>query len=199
MSTTTHDPLIESYVKQLRAKARTLPRATRDELMQQIEEHLREALPPGSSEADARNALEQLGEPEAIIAEEFDRLGIQRATAGKLEWAVVFLLPFGAFVLPIVGWVLGLILLWASRVWSTREKLIGTFLVPGGLSAVLYLALIGSGSTCSESGGSGGRTIEHCTSPAIPNWIGIPLLTAFVIVGIVTPIFLARRALASRG
>lgn len=198
MSTTTPDPLIESYVKQLRAKARTLPRAHRDELMQQIEEHLREALPPGTSEADARNALEQLGEPEAIIAEEFDRLGIQRATAGKLEWAVVFLLPFGAFLLPVAGWVLGLILLWASRVWSTREKLIGTFLVPGGLSAVLYLALIGSGSTCSESGGSGRPTIEHCTSPAIPNWIGIPLLTAFVIAGIVTPIFLARRALASR-
>jgi hypothetical protein len=51
-------------------------------------------------------------------------------------------------------------------------------LVPGGLSAVLYLALITSGSGCSSSGGSGRPTIEHCTSTALPNWIGIPLLIA---------------------
>lgn len=145
-----------------------------------------------------RNALEQLGEPDAIIAEEYDRLGIQPARAGKLEWAAIFLLAFGAFLLPIIGWVLGVILLWASHVWSAREKLIGTFLVPGGLSAVLVLALIGSGETCSGSGGPGSPTIQHCTGPAIPNAIGIPLLIAFVAAGIVTPIFLSRRALASR-
>ena len=198
MSATARDPLIESYVKQLRAKARMLPRASREELMQQIEEHLREALPPGSTEADVRNALEQLGEPDVIVADEVDRLGIRPARAGKLEWAVVFLLPFGGFLLPIIGWVLGVILLWASRVWSTREKLLGTLLVPGGLSAVLFLNLIGSGTTCTASGGSGRATIQHCTSPALPTSIGIPLLIAFVAAGIVTPIFLARRALASR-
>ena len=198
MSATARDPLIESYVKQLRAKARMLPRASREELMQQIEEHLREALPPGSTEADVRNALEQLGEPDVIVAEEVDRLGIRPARAGKLEWAVVFLLPFGGFLLPIIGWLLGVILLWASRVWSTREKLLGTLLVPGGLSAVLFLNLIESGTTCTASGGSGRATIQHCTSPALPTSIGIPLLIAFVAAGIVTPIFLARRALASR-
>lgn len=199
MSPTAPDPLIESYIKQLRVKGRLLPRAERDELMQQIEDHLREALPPGSGEAEARNALEQLGGPDEIIAEEFDRLGIVPATAGKLEWAVVFLLPFGSFVLPIVGWFLAVVLLWASRVWSTREKLIGTFLVPGGLSAVLFLALIGVSSTCSGGGGAGLPTVEHCTNTGLPNAIGIPLLVAFLIAGIVTPIFLARRALASRG
>jgi hypothetical protein len=109
-----------------------------------------------------------------------------------------FFCPFGGFLLPIIGWVLGVILLWASRVWSTREKLIGTLLVPGGLSAVLFLAVFGSGATCTGSGGAGRPTIEHCTGTAIPNAIGIPLLIAFVAAGIVTPIFLARRALASR-
>jgi HAAS domain-containing protein len=198
MSTTAPNPLIDSYIKQLRARARTLPRGQRDELMQQIQEHLREALPPGSTEVEVRNALDQLGEPDAIVAEQFDRLGIQPARAGKLEWAVIVLLPFGAFLIPILGWVLGVILLWASRVWSPREKLVGTLLVPGGLSAVLFLALIGSGSTCTESGGGGRPTIQHCTSPTVPNAIGIPLLIAFVVAGIATPIFLARRASASR-
>jgi hypothetical protein len=100
MSTTTPDPLIESYVRQLRARARTLPRANREELIQQIQEHLREALPPGSTEADARNALDQLGEPDTIIAEEYDRLGIRPASAGKLEWAVIFLLPLRRILAP---------------------------------------------------------------------------------------------------
>lgn len=198
MSTTVPDPLVETYIKRLRAESRTLPRAERDELLEQIQEHLREALSPGSSEADVRNALEHLGEPEAIVADEFDRLGFKPATAGKLEWAVIFLLPFGALVVPVLGWLLGIMLLWTSRVWRTREKLIGTLLVPGGLSAVLYLALITSGSECSSGGGSGRPTIEHCTSPTLPDWIGIPLLIAFVIAGIVTPIFLARIALARR-
>jgi hypothetical protein len=36
--------------------------------------------------------------------------------------------PLGALLLPIAGWVLGV---WASRVWNTREKLVGTLLVPG--------------------------------------------------------------------
>jgi uncharacterized membrane protein len=198
MSTTAPNPLIDSYIKQLRARARTLPRGRRDELMQQIQEHLRDALPPGSTEVEVRNALDQLGEPEAIVAEEFDRLGFQPARAGKLEWAVIVLLPFGAFLIPILGWVLGVILLWASSVWSPREKLIGTLLVPGGLSAVLFLALIGSSSTCTASGGGGRPTIQHCTSPTVPNAIGIPLLIAFVVAGIATPIFLARRASVSR-
>jgi uncharacterized membrane protein len=87
VSTTVRDPLVETYLKRLRAESRTLPRAERDELMQQIQEHLHEALSPGASEADVRNALEHLGEPEAIVAEEFDRLGFKPATAGKLEWA----------------------------------------------------------------------------------------------------------------
>lgn len=97
----------------------------------------------------------------------------------------------------ILGWVLGVILLWASRVWSTREKLIGTFLVPGGLSALLYLLVLGS-RTCTSSSGTGHATVEQCTSQPVPNLILIPLLIAFVIAGIATPIFLARRATATR-
>jgi uncharacterized membrane protein len=122
VSTTVRDPLVETYLKRLRAESRTLPRAERDELMQQIQEHLHEALSPGASEADVRNALEHLGEPEAIVAEEFDRLGFKPATAGKLEWAVIFLLPFGALVVPVLGWLLGVMLLWTSRVWKDPRE-----------------------------------------------------------------------------
>jgi hypothetical protein len=196
MTTATAHPLVSDYLKQLRATARSLPRTDRDELLQQIREHLDEALPPGASETDVRNALDRLGSPETIVAEQFDRLGIRPARAGKLEWITVCLLPLGSLVIPILGWVPGIILLWASRVWSTREKVIGTLLPPGGLSAILLL-VITSSSSCTESGGAGRATTEHCTG-GLSAVIALPLLVAFVFAGIATPIFLARRASASR-
>ena len=45
---------------------------------------------------------------------------------------MITLLLIGAF-LAVVGWVVGVVLLWRSRVWTLRDKLIGTLLWPGGL------------------------------------------------------------------
>lgn len=52
---------------------------------------------------------------------------------GRREWATVVLLP--------VVWVVGVVLLWRSRAWTTRDKLIGTLVVPGGLAYVIYVAV----------------------------------------------------------
>jgi hypothetical protein len=46
------------------------------------------------------------------------------------EWATVALLP--------LVWVVGVVLLWRSRAWTLRDKLIGTLVVPGGLAYVIY-------------------------------------------------------------
>jgi hypothetical protein len=40
-----------------------------------------------------------------------------------------------------VGWLAGLVLLWSSRAWTTRDKWIGTLVIPGGL-ATAFAALI---------------------------------------------------------
>ena len=193
MTTATRHPLVGGYLRRLHATVRTLPRARRDELVQQIEEHLDEAIPPGSSEAEVRNALDRLGTPETIVAEEFDRLGMQPAKAGRLEWFTVFLLPLGFVVIPILGWMLAIMLLWTSRVWNTREKLIGTLLPPGGLSALVLLFLTVS-STCTETEDAGGATVEqHCTG-GLSGAVTLPLLIVYVTAGIASPIFLARRA-----
>src|SRR3954469_19764241 len=52
---------------------------------------------------------------------------------GGREWATVVLLP--------VVWVVGVVLLWRSRAWTTRDKLIGTLVIPGGLAYVIYVAV----------------------------------------------------------
>jgi hypothetical protein len=54
------------------------------------------------------------------------------------ELALIFL-TVGSFV-PVVGWLVGVVLLWTSRRWTTGEKLAGTLLVPRGPGAVALVA-----------------------------------------------------------
>ena len=55
--------------------------------------------------------------------------------------AIVLLVVGGAFWG--FGWFAGVVLLWLSEVWTVRDKLIGTFVVPGGLSLPLLLLVFG--------------------------------------------------------
>ena len=55
-----------------------------------------------------------------------------------MEIAAILLLVPGALLLPIIGPVLGIVLVWMSAVWSTRVKIIVTVIV-----AVLILLPLG--------------------------------------------------------
>jgi len=85
------------------------------------------------TEAGVRTLLERLGDPAEIAAEARERFGVQRPPARPatpwLEVVAIVLL-----VIPFAGWVIGVVLVWLSRLWTTRDKLIGTL---GGLSWVL--------------------------------------------------------------
>ena len=50
------------------------------------------------------------------------------------------LLMLGLFFVGI-GWVVGVVALWRSRVWTVSEKLIGTLLWPGGLVTGLFFGI----------------------------------------------------------
>ena len=51
----------------------------------------------------------------------------------------VLMLMLGGFVLPVVGWLAGVVMLWTGRAWTVGEKWLGTLVwpavvgVPGGL------------------------------------------------------------------
>jgi hypothetical protein len=66
---------------------------------------------------------------------------MRRAPADGSEWSIITLLAIGAFFVGI-GWVVGAVLLWRSRVWSVADKLIGTLLWPGGLVTGLVFAVV---------------------------------------------------------
>jgi hypothetical protein len=79
---------------------------------------------PVESEAEIRNLLERLGDPADIAAESRERFGVRRRQAGIVEILALIGLLVGGVVLPIIGWFVGLIFLWVSAAWTTREKLL---------------------------------------------------------------------------
>ena len=69
------------------------------------------------------------------------------------------------------GWFVGVALLWMSDVWRVRDKLIGTFVLPGALALSVGL-LVGVGTSAGGSvcsGRQGGPTV--CTNTGgTPGW-----------------------------
>ncbi len=192
MTTTTMHPLAADYLDRLDHAARRLPRGERRELVEDISAHLAEATNAGMSDAEALTVLERLGDPEDIVDAQLPDEPYRADRRGAHEWAAIFLLLFGGFLF-FFGWVVGLILLWSSRAWNTRDKLIGTLIVPGGLATVLPLLLVTS-STQMCSSFNGGP--QHCTGgPSTTHQILSIALLAFLVLGpICTSVYLARRA-----
>ena len=178
------DPLIDGYLARLDAAAGDLPKAARQELVDDVRAHITEARTRETEETDAAilNILDRLGEPAAVVAEARERLGIrapQPYRPGLLEVFAVILVPF--------FWPIGVILLWMSPAWHWRDKLIGTLVPPGG-----YLGLGIFGLTAAHSGSgpcvivsdAAGNTIQNTCQQAGPSW-----LQAFIAVGLTIVIY----------
>lgn len=189
----TADKLVDDYLRRLNRELAGFPRGRRRELVEEISGHIAEARAglEQQGEADIRTLLDRIGEPEDIAAEARERSGARPRRSG---WDVValILLLIGGIVLPVIGWLVGVVLLWASEAWTAREKLIGTLVVPGGLALPLFLGLYGtSAEVCVEGPGQapvceGGRSTGSTVLVAV-------LMIALLLAPIVTTAFLARR------
>jgi uncharacterized membrane protein len=197
---------VKEYLHDLEAELRDLPRSRRQELLGEIHEHIDSALAdaPARDEAEVRNVLDRLGDPSDIAEEARQRFGVPKVKSGALEIAALILLLVGGIILPVIGWFIGVILLWSSRVWTTGEKLAGTLLFPGGLllPAALGLGAVGVRS-CSgviqnvDQLGTGAPvhvTVMSCQGPSALYKVGAAILMAvLVIVPIAVAVVLARR------
>jgi hypothetical protein len=204
MTNTIQHPLATDYLNQLRDAAKPLSKERREELVSEIEQHLADSLPPDPTEAQVRTTLDRLGDPHQIILAEGPSLASPTKRRGAHEWAAIFLLPFGGVVLPVIGWLIGVLMLWTSQAWTLRDKLIGTLLPPGGYMLAFYLLLFGTsesrggcstGPQLNASGEPTGHTVTHCTgstggtSPAL-----IALAILLLVLPLITSTYLARRA-----
>jgi hypothetical protein len=181
--TSNADRLVDDYLTRLDRALGDLPRQRRRELTEEIAGHIVEARAdlPVENEAEIRNLLERLGEPADIAAESRERFGVRRRQAGVVEILALIGLLVGGVILPIIGWFVGLIFLWVSAAWTTREKLLGTLVVPGGLAPGLLLLMFGVyGEACTRVLQDGSLVSETCTEGSellgLPGGIAIVLL-----------------------
>jgi hypothetical protein len=159
MSTMQTERLVDDYLRRLEAAAAHLQRSRRAELVAEIREHIEAALrqEDAANEVAVRNVLERLGAPEEIVAAAGPPPDRRRRRAGVLE--IVALL---ALLVPILGWIVGPVLFFASDVWSRRDKLVSfALLLTLVLGSLAWVSLV------SVEGGS------ESTPPGGPRPVGI--------------------------
>ncbi|MEO7982299.1 MAG: hypothetical protein ABI807_15570 [Sporichthyaceae bacterium] len=183
-------PEVREYLERLRAEGWHLPPDRLEEMVDDVRAHVREAVAAGVAAGDdagvaARNALERLGAPAEIVRAEAEQSGVPTgpepvpARPGAMvrygEPVAIFLLMFGAFLL-VVGWLVGVLLLWLSPSWRLREKALGTLVWPFGYLGVgLAAGLVTYTESCVSTGtAAGGADITTCTGgPPYPGWVGV--------------------------
>jgi uncharacterized membrane protein len=192
---------VGEYLRRLQRSMADLPAERRQEILAEIEEHIAEDLAerPAATDADVRNALERVGDPADIAAEARERFGIKPARRSWTDPAAIILLLVGGFT--IVGWFVGVVLLWISDAWNTRDKIIGTLIVPGGLAGALGVGLASSSVREASCG-----PVEIAVAPGpcatapstFGSVVGLILAVLVVIAPIATAIYLSRRLRQAR-
>ena len=115
--TSTPEQLVAEYLERLEHELADLPRARRHEILEEISQHIEEARAEvGDDELRVRSLLDRVGDPDDIAAEARDRFGVRPRRPGFLEVAALVLLLIGGLLLPVIGWFVGVALLWASAV-----------------------------------------------------------------------------------
>jgi hypothetical protein len=166
------EQLVEGYLGRLELALHDIPDEKRNEIVEEIRGHISEAREglTNESDADLMNLLDRLGDPADIAAAARDGQPGPRAPAtnrvGWLEALALILTPF--------IWPAGVVLLWLSSAWTTRQKLLGTLVPPGGYPGILLalsllqVALLQNVTVCSGYADANGRFIANSCSP--PQW-----------------------------
>jgi uncharacterized membrane protein len=199
--TETTDHMVDGYVKRLNRELGDLPRDRRREVVDEIREHIGEARAelPAETEAELRNILDRLGEPAEIAADARERFGVAGRRRSGLDIVALVMLLVGGVILPVVGWFVGLVLLWMSRAWNVRDKLIGTLVLPGGLVIPFGVIVLSSGTsacvTTQRPVGQGATLTQTCSGglSTSAEVLWIVLLVVLAVVPIATTIYLARQ------
>jgi hypothetical protein len=198
--------MVAAYLAELERQAQHLPADRCAELLTGIREHIDAAIASGEAQTpdQVKALLARLGAPADIVAAEHDDLRgpvfVHAAPGTGRELAAVLLLSVGGLVVPVVAWVVGVVLLWASPWWTRGDKLLGTLVWPGGLFAVFYAftAPLASCTSTETQTSIDAEVIytETCTGLILPAAAAIPLGLLLFLAPIVVAIVLYRRARA---
>jgi hypothetical protein len=186
----TTDDIVSDYLAELSQVTVGLDPAARAELLQEVGQHIRDALATGE---DVSEVLTRLGRPVEIAqAAGLPKRSFHTFARRAFELTAVFLVAAGAVVPPYIGWIVGVIMLWNGPRWTLRDRLIGTLVPPFGASGVLALwpFLSGLGSReCAQTG-----TDVTCRRVILPGWLEVAFVVVYVSVGLAVAGYLVYRA-----
>jgi hypothetical protein len=201
VSATSLDSITEEYLGRLDAASWRLPPARRNELVAEVRAHVGAAMVAGTGdEAALRTVLENLGAPEEIAREAVEQEGLPqqppaRASGGvnmREVWTLL-LLTFGGFFVGF-GWLVGVVLLWTSPRWRTRDKWLATLVWPFGYAGLFVV--LGMGAIFPSGTGSCTTTAntETCTNSGVslPGWAGAVVLLVIIVAPVLVVIRLLR-------
>lgn len=140
---------VADYIDRLRRASADLPDGPREELIDNISAHLAETSGDATTEAQVRSALDELGTPEEVAAAAREESGSRPVPTDSgptdsglfYDVAAVLVLLVGGFVVPVVGWLAGVVMLWAGPRWTGAQKVVGTLAWP--LAALVLGAVLG--------------------------------------------------------
>ena len=185
---------VRTYLEELTTVAEKRLGARRSaEQDDEIGEHIDAAIAAGPPDTQR---LDRLGSPREIVEAEVSEAPVpQQPRLRAQDVIAIFLLLGGGFIF-LIGWFIGAGLLWVSDRWTTRDKLIGTLLVPGGLASVFLVGgMVTTTTTTFETCSSGGGCTTVGGDPASP-WLGITLGILLLAAPVASAIYLAVRAKA---
>jgi uncharacterized membrane protein len=111
------------------------------------------------------------------------------------------LLEIAAVVLTPLLWPIGVILLWTSTAWDTRDKVIGTLVPPGGyfgVAVILTSLRRASGGSCTTSSDTFGNVSSSCTTYGPPRWVLLAVTLVLLVLPLCTATYLAVRLRGAR-
>ncbi|BDZ54133.1 hypothetical protein GCM10025870_12060 [Agromyces marinus] len=183
----TRPQVVRGYLRELDAALEGVPDPMRRDILDGIAADL-----AGLDAPAAATRIEQLGDPSAIAAEARTDASdgstprpaavaaaspaasaavaaaspAASVSAVSPRWYVVvtsLTVAFGGFVVPIAGWVVGIVLMWLSNAWQRWEKWTATLVVVGVPAAVLLIAWLSAVTTRVGAGDTG-----EVASPIMP-------------------------------
>ncbi|MCM8747815.1 hypothetical protein NET02_01490 [Thermomicrobiaceae bacterium CFH 74404] len=132
-------PLVERYLREVADALSDLLPAQRREILDDLRTHIHDALAavPDPDEATVRSILDRLGTPDELAREARERLGIVGSAPEPETARRPGLFETIAVVATAIVWPIGLVLVWLSESWQTRDKLVASALPLLGLALVV--------------------------------------------------------------
>ena len=124
MTTTSTPQVVVDYLLELSEALVGLPADIRTEIVGGVREEL-----AGLSADEAAERIRSMGSASNVAREARDSAGStepRRIEAPAYSLVAALLVMLGGLLLPFLGWMAGIAMMWSSRAWTNRQKWIAT-------------------------------------------------------------------------